>query len=107
MARNGTPLYSDLSFALESGQRLIILGPSGAGKTTLVRALAGLWSGGSGSVALGEPALFLPQEPYIPEGSLRRVLSFPLHLKDEELLPLGHWEARKYIVFNATTIDYI
>lgn len=37
----GSELYCGLSFQIKDGERLIILGPSGAGKTTLIRALAG------------------------------------------------------------------
>jgi len=73
----GARLCSNLSFTLEPGQRVMISGESGVGKTTFIRSLAGLWSDGSGCVRRPASAVFLSQEPYLPEGTLRRVLSFP------------------------------
>jgi heme exporter protein A len=52
LARGGRPLVADLSFALESGEALVVTGPNGAGKSTLLRALAGLLRPVSGSVAI-------------------------------------------------------
>lgn len=40
--RGGVPVLEGLSFALEPGQALILRGPNGVGKTTLLRVLAGL-----------------------------------------------------------------
>ena len=62
------------------GQSLLIMGPSGAGKTSIMRALAGLWRVGSGRVAMhvteGD-VMFLPQRPYMVVGSLREQLLYP------------------------------
>lgn len=74
---SGAPLCKDLSFSLQPGQRLLLSGESGTGKTTMLRALAGLWANGAGSVRRAASAVFLSQDPYIPAGALRRVLSFP------------------------------
>jgi vitamin B12/bleomycin/antimicrobial peptide transport system ATP-binding/permease protein len=75
---DGTPLLRDVSFAVAAGESLLIAAPTGTGKSTLLRAIAGIWPFGRGRVRLGEGSvLFLPQRPYLPLGSLRTALLYP------------------------------
>lgn len=76
---DGRKLIEGLNARVDSGNKILITGPSGSGKTTLFRALAGLWPFGSGSVKApaAAEALFLPQRPYLPIGTLRRALAYP------------------------------
>ncbi len=76
---DGTPLIADFDAELPAGSNVLVSGPSGIGKSTLFRALAGIWPFGSGEVRLpaGARVLFLPQRPYLPLGSLRDVVAYP------------------------------
>ncbi len=72
-------LIHDLTVDASALEPLLIQGPSGTGKTSLMRALAGLWREGSGTVnrpALSE-VMFVPQRPYMILGSLRNQLTYP------------------------------
>lgn len=72
-------LVRDLSLALAAHERLLIVGESGVGKTSLLRAIAGLWRTGSGRILRPPLAeiLFLPQRPYMVFGSLREQVCYP------------------------------
>ncbi|PZM14369.1 ABC transporter ATP-binding protein/permease [Rhizobium tubonense] len=76
---DGTAVVKETQVAIEPGERVLVAGESGSGKSTLVRAIAGLWPWGDGSVNFRpDSKLFmLPQRPYIPSGTLRRAVAYP------------------------------
>ncbi len=76
---DGRELAEKLSIAVPAGKRLLITGGSGAGKSTMLRAVAGIWPYGAGEISLptGWRTMFLPQRPYLPLGSLRRAIYYP------------------------------
>jgi putative ATP-binding cassette transporter len=76
---NGRPLIEAANATVTAGDRVVITGPSGSGKTALLRAIAGAWPFGAGSIEVPAQAhmLFVPQWPYFPLGSLRAVASYP------------------------------
>lgn len=83
-------LINELSLTIKPGQGLMIVGASGCGKSSLLRAIAGLWRSGSGRIIRPEVGdmLFLPQRPYMLLGSLRSQLLYPhlaMKISDEEL----------------------
>jgi ABC-type uncharacterized transport system fused permease/ATPase subunit len=85
------PLLQDLTLTLTPPNSLLIMGASGLGKTTLLRAIAGLWRTGSGTIARPERSqlFFLPQRPYLMLGSLRQLLLYPhadAAISDSDLL---------------------
>ncbi len=75
---DGRALSRDIALAANPGEPLLITGPSGVGKSTLLRAVAGLWPFGRGHIRVADArALFLPQRPYLPLGTLADALVYP------------------------------
>jgi vitamin B12/bleomycin/antimicrobial peptide transport system ATP-binding/permease protein len=74
------PLVQSLNLDVESGERLIVCGVSGIGKTSLLRAIAGLWKSGAGNISRprASETLFLPQRPFLTLGTLRDNVIYPL-----------------------------
>jgi putative ATP-binding cassette transporter len=72
-------LMRNVSLSVEEGKGLVIVGASGGGKSSLLRAVAGLWRAGSGTIRHPDldQMLFLPQRPYMILGSLRHQLLYP------------------------------
>jgi len=88
-------LFKNLSVALQPGQGLLIMGESGCGKSSLLRAIAGLWNSGTGAIYRPEleEMLFLPQRPYMILGTLRDQLLYPnakIEISDEQLHQVLH-----------------
>ena len=65
--------------SVPKGQGILIVGHSGVGKSSLIRAIAGLWNAGDGCIIRPEfdKTLFLPQRPYMILGDLRHQLIYP------------------------------
>lgn len=76
---DGRTVIRNAEFVMEPGEKILIRGESGTGKSTLIRAIAGLWPWGRGRIVMPKQSrvMFVPQRPYIPNGSLRAALNYP------------------------------
>ncbi|WP_338661684.1 ABC transporter ATP-binding protein/permease [Pararoseomonas sp. SCSIO 73927] len=76
---NGSVVIAEASAEVRAGERVLVKGESGTGKSTLFRAFAGIWPWGSGEIHMPprEATMFMPQRPYLPLGTLRGALSYP------------------------------
>jgi putative ATP-binding cassette transporter len=86
----GCTMLQESKVEVQAGERIIIVGEPGAGKTLLFRALAGLWPWGAGRIAWpkGESVSYMPRRPYLPPGTLSAVLAYPLKVE--------HFSAQKF-----------
>ena len=86
-------LLENINLEFKHGQNYLIKGPSGIGKSTFIRVIAGIWPFGNGEVDLpaDKSIMYLPQKAYMPIGTLREALMFPgkdSNVSDEELINL-------------------
>ena len=75
----GHAVLDEPQIELSPGDHLLIVGAPGSGKSTLFRALAGLWPWGAGVIQLPPRSalMFVPQRPYLPLGKLRTAIVYP------------------------------
>lgn len=73
-----------LNLELETGKKLLVVGRSGIGKSSLMRAICGLWNVGEGQITKPSKTktLFLSQRPFIMLGSLRENVIYPSKRND-------------------------
>jgi putative ATP-binding cassette transporter len=89
----GWDLLKEKNVVVRPGERVLVIGAPGTGKTLLFRALAGLWPWGAGAIThpRDEPIFYLPRgTPYLPRGTLREVLAYPLKVERFEAEAFGH-----------------
>jgi putative ATP-binding cassette transporter len=77
-------LIDHLNLTVDECSRLLVMGRSGRGKSSLLRAIAGLWTAGKGTIERPgiDQVFFLPQRPYMVLGTLRDQLLYPFAGKD-------------------------
>jgi vitamin B12/bleomycin/antimicrobial peptide transport system ATP-binding/permease protein len=76
---DGSAVVNEADIEIAPGEKVLVVGESGTGKSTLVRAIAGLWPWGKGEILIKfEGLVLMPQKPYVPLGTLRRAVTYPL-----------------------------
>ncbi len=76
---DGRAALDQARIEVKPGEHALIVGEPGSGKSTLFRAIAGLWPCGTGTVHLPprDTVMFMPERPYLPLGTLRAAVSYP------------------------------
>ena len=96
----------NLDLTVHEGEHLLIVGNSGAGKSSLLRAIAGLWTAGSGEITRppDDEVYFLPQRPYCALGSLKDQLLYPsTESLNPDDYPEGHRLSRSHLLLQSMT----
>ncbi len=79
---DGKTLLNGVNLLAGAGSHVLLSGPSGSGKSSLFRVFSGIWPFSAGQTKLPEQAMFIPQRPYFPDGTLRDALAYPAKASD-------------------------
>lgn len=77
--QTGKPIAENLTFTFTEKENVILLGPSGLGKSSIFKVIGGIWQYGEGEVSIPEESIhFLSQKPTLPlQTSLKALMSYP------------------------------
>ena len=105
----GATLAGPIAADIMQGQRILVSGPSGCGKSTLMRAIAGIWPYGSGSVEvpIALRLMFLPQKSYLPIATLRAALVYPAAERDYKDSAILHYLSLCRLDHLADKLDFV
>lgn len=103
-------LVQNLDFEVKDGERFLVVGRSGIGKSSLMRAICGLWDSGEGKVKRPgrDNTLFLPQRPFVMLGTLRENVIYPSQredVTDEEVTNALNTVNLKYLLKSNDGLD--
>ena len=94
----GKPVLQQISFTVTAGEAMVVLGPSGIGKSTILRLIAGLLEPSSGTVSVSSSSdsgvntrLVFQQPRLFPWMSVRKNLYFALRAAK---VPQDEWDQR-------------
>lgn len=75
----GRPIVAARDLTLAAGEHALLTGPTGSGKSSLFRAIGGIWPFGTGTITVprGARLMILPQRPYLPVGTLEAAVGYP------------------------------
>lgn len=84
------PILRNIDFSVNKGNKTLLMGRSGSGKSTIIRALRGLWTYGNGNIEMPKSIFYVPQRPYMPISTLKEAMIYPLlssdHKSDDKYL---------------------
>lgn len=70
-------ILNNVNFSVKQGDKVMLMGGSGSGKSTIIRALRGLWTYGDGTIEMPKDIFYVPQRPYMPISTLKEATIYP------------------------------
>ncbi|CAH6723512.1 peroxisomal long-chain fatty acid import protein 2 [[Candida] jaroonii] len=102
-----TKLVEKLSFQIDQGNNLLILGSNGSGKTSIGRIIAQLWPIYSGLISKpnDDELFFLPQKTYFTNGNLRDQIIYPYSYND--MIEMGYNDDHLYHILREVKLEHL
>ena len=100
-------LVKNLTASINAGEHLMITGPNGSGKTSIMRVLAGIWPHFKGEITkpIEKDVFYIPQRPYLAVGTLRDQVIYP-HSR-EQMIKAGRTDEELAKILKIVYLEYI